>query len=100
MTQNQVSQTNHNIMISQFQKFEDLHHQTEPLLLRNVWSAQSTKVLEKLGYKALGTSSYAVAEMLGYEDGGEIGIYISFGTGICEFVLGFLAVKISPEFSS
>lgn len=59
-------------MISQVQKFKDLHHQNEPLLLGNVWDAQSAKVLETSGYKALGTSSYAVAEMLGYEDGENI----------------------------
>lgn len=59
-------------MISQVQKFKDLHNQTEPLLLGNVWNAQSAKILETLGYKALGTSSYAVAETLGYEDGENI----------------------------
>lgn len=59
-------------MISQFQKFKELHNQAEPLLLGNVWNVQSAKVLEKLGYSALGTSSHAVAESLGYEDGENI----------------------------
>jgi 2-methylisocitrate lyase-like PEP mutase family enzyme len=56
-------------MPTQFQKFKELHHQKEPLILGNVWNVQSAKVLEKMGYSAIGTSSYAVAETLGYEDG-------------------------------
>lgn len=49
--------------------FKDLHQSEEPLLLGNVWSVQSARVYEKLGYKALATSSSAVALSLGYEDG-------------------------------
>jgi 2-methylisocitrate lyase-like PEP mutase family enzyme len=49
--------------------FKALHRQAEPLLLGNVWSVQSAKVFEKLNFKAIGTSSAAVAEMLGYKDG-------------------------------
>jgi 2-methylisocitrate lyase-like PEP mutase family enzyme len=49
--------------------FKQLHHQAEPLLIGNVWNAQSAKVFEKLRYKAIGTSSAAVAESLGYADG-------------------------------
>ncbi|SDI26825.1 isocitrate lyase/PEP mutase family protein [Chryseobacterium jejuense] len=49
--------------------FKSLHQEEEPLLLGNVWNAQSAKVHENLGYKALATSSSAVAMSLGYEDG-------------------------------
>ncbi|WP_250255217.1 isocitrate lyase/phosphoenolpyruvate mutase family protein [Chryseobacterium sp. Marseille-Q3244] len=49
--------------------FKNLHHEEEPLLLGNVWNVQSAKVYENLGYKALATSSSAVAMSLGYEDG-------------------------------
>lgn len=59
-------------MSSQVQKFKALHFESEPLLLGNVWNVQSARILEKQGYKALGTSSYAVAESLGYEDGENI----------------------------
>ncbi|MGH1516401.1 isocitrate lyase/PEP mutase family protein [Chryseobacterium sp. JK1] len=51
------------------QIFKELHQNSEPLLLGNVWNPQSAKVYEKLGYKALATSSSAVANSLGYEDG-------------------------------
>ncbi|CAA7194550.1 isocitrate lyase/PEP mutase family protein [Chryseobacterium potabilaquae] len=51
------------------QAFKELHNSEEPLLLGNVWNPQSAKVYEALGYKALATSSSAVAHSLGYEDG-------------------------------
>ncbi|KZW98603.1 carboxyvinyl-carboxyphosphonate phosphorylmutase [Pseudoalteromonas luteoviolacea] len=53
-------------------KFEMLHQQTQPLLIANVWDAESAKRAEKAGYQALGTSSAAVAAVLGYEDGEHI----------------------------
>ncbi len=56
-------------MINQVQKFRELHKAEQPLLLGNVWNVQSAKIYEKLGYKAIGTSSAAVAHSLGYEDG-------------------------------
>lgn len=52
-----------------FNQFKSLHTHSTPLLLGNVWDASSAKVAEKLGYKAIGTSSAAIAETLGYEDG-------------------------------
>ena len=53
-------------------KFKSLHKTTEPLLLANVWDANSAKIAENAGYKALGSSSHAVANAMGYEDGEEI----------------------------
>jgi 2-methylisocitrate lyase-like PEP mutase family enzyme len=57
------------IMSSNFEQFKALHHQQEPLVLGNAWDVQSATVLEKLGIKAIGTSSAAVAGTLGYNDG-------------------------------
>jgi 2-methylisocitrate lyase-like PEP mutase family enzyme len=50
-------------------KFKELHHQTKPLMIGNVWNVQSAKVFEKLNFQAIGTSSAAIAHTLGYEDG-------------------------------
>lgn len=50
-------------------KFKELHSQTKPLLIGNVWNVQSAKVYEKLNFQAIGTSSAAIAHSLGYEDG-------------------------------
>ncbi|QLR41250.1 isocitrate lyase/phosphoenolpyruvate mutase family protein [Enterobacter sp. RHBSTW-00994] len=49
--------------------FYALHHQNQPLILANVWDACSAQVAHQAGYHALGTSSAAMAAMLGYEDG-------------------------------
>jgi 2-methylisocitrate lyase-like PEP mutase family enzyme len=56
-------------MKNQFAYFKSLHESAEPLVIANVWNAQSARVFEKLGYKAVATSSAAVAETLGYSDG-------------------------------
>ncbi len=52
--------------------FTELHQQEKPLLICNVWDAASTKIAEKLNFQAIGTSSAAIAEMLGYADGEEM----------------------------
>lgn len=51
------------------QVFKEMHTQDEPLILGNVWNAQSAKIYEKSGAKAVATSSSAIAHSLGYEDG-------------------------------
>ncbi|WP_420604286.1 isocitrate lyase/PEP mutase family protein [Flagellimonas sp.] len=53
--------------------FYDLHQQEEPLLIFNVWDVPSAKLAQQLNFGALGTSSSAIASMLGYRDGEEMG---------------------------
>ena len=55
--------------MTNFLQFKELHYQINPLIIGNVWNVQSAKVYEKLNFKALGTSSAAIANSLGYEDG-------------------------------
>lgn len=55
--------------MSQFDKFKSLHHQDELLLLPNVWDARSAIIFQEKDFPAIGTSSAAVANSLGYEDG-------------------------------
>ena len=50
-------------------KFKNLHEQEAPLLICNVWDVATVRVAEKLKFQAVGTSSIAIANMLGYEDG-------------------------------
>jgi len=52
-----------------YQEFKLLHEQKNPLQIGNVWDVQSALLFEKMNYKALGTSSAAIANSLGYEDG-------------------------------
>jgi 2-methylisocitrate lyase-like PEP mutase family enzyme len=49
--------------------FKSLHQQAEPLIICNVWDVASAKTAETLGFSAIGTSSAAIARMLGYADG-------------------------------
>jgi 2-methylisocitrate lyase-like PEP mutase family enzyme len=58
--------------MNQFETFSQLHRQTTPLLLGNIWDVHSAKIFEASGYKAIGTSSMAVAKSWGYEDGEKI----------------------------
>lgn len=53
-------------------KFKNLHNQEKPLLIGNVWDVPSTKIAEKLNFQAIGTSSSAIATLLGYNDGEEM----------------------------
>jgi 2-methylisocitrate lyase-like PEP mutase family enzyme len=54
---------------SNYRKFKQLHYADKPLLLPNAWDAKSAKVFEQQGFPAVATSSAAVANALGYEDG-------------------------------
>lgn len=54
--------------------FKQLHESDTPLMLCNVWDAISAKIAEESGFKAVGTSSDAVAQVLGYEDGENISV--------------------------
>ncbi len=53
-------------------KFRELHQQDDPVILANAWDVPSLKAAEDLGVHAIGTSSAAIASMLGYEDGEQI----------------------------
>lgn len=49
--------------------FYQLHKQQQPLLICNVWDVASAQIAEHNGFQAMGTSSAAMAKMLGYQDG-------------------------------
>ena len=53
-------------------EFKNLHNQNKPLLICNVWDVPSMELAEKLNFQAVGTSSSAIASLLGYNDGEEI----------------------------
>ncbi|EDP96156.1 isocitrate lyase/phosphoenolpyruvate mutase family protein [Kordia algicida OT-1] len=53
-------------------EFKNLHQQEKPLLIANVWDVPSAKTAEKLNFQAIGTSSAAIASLLGYNDGEEM----------------------------
>jgi 2-methylisocitrate lyase-like PEP mutase family enzyme len=55
--------------MNQFETFLQLHNSEGPLLIGNAWDVGSAKLLEENGFKAIATSSLAVAHSMGYEDG-------------------------------
>ncbi|MBS1603408.1 MAG: isocitrate lyase/phosphoenolpyruvate mutase family protein [Bacteroidetes bacterium] len=55
-----------------YEKFLQLHHGKGPLLLANAWNVKSAQLIEKSGYEAIGTSSGAISDSLGYADGEKI----------------------------
>jgi 2-methylisocitrate lyase-like PEP mutase family enzyme len=58
--------------MNSFDSFLKLHQDKSPLVLGNAWDVTTAKILEQSGIKAIGTSSWAVAQSLGYEDGENI----------------------------
>jgi 2-methylisocitrate lyase-like PEP mutase family enzyme len=54
--------------------FAALHRRGDPLVLVNVWDADSAAIVAGTGFTALATSSYSVAEAAGYCDGQDIPI--------------------------
>lgn len=50
-------------------QLKKLHHQEQPLMIANTWDVISAKAAEKAGLQVMGTSSHAIANMFGYEDG-------------------------------
>ena len=55
-----------------YQHFKQLHYQSAPLLLSPIWDARSAAASQAGGFAAVGTSSAAIAGMLGYADGEQL----------------------------
>lgn len=56
-------------MSTPYQKFTSLHAANELFLLPNAWDARSAIMFQESNFPAVATSSAAVANSLGYEDG-------------------------------
>lgn len=80
-------------MNNTFNTFQSLHTQSTPLLIGNAWNAQSARIFEQAGFKAIATSSSAVAFTLGYNDGEEM----SFEEYL--FVIKRIAASVTIPFS-
>jgi 2-methylisocitrate lyase-like PEP mutase family enzyme len=58
--------------MNNYETFRQLHHQATSFVLANAWNVRSAKIIEESGFAAIGTSSAAIAESLGYPDGEKI----------------------------
>ena len=81
-----------------YTNFKSLHHREDILILGNVWDAHTAKIAEKAGFKALGSSSHAIANSLGYEDGENISVdELIF---IVERIVKSVNIPVSVDFES
>jgi 2-methylisocitrate lyase-like PEP mutase family enzyme len=56
-------------MSQKFKEFKGLHQTDTLFVLPNVWNAKSAVLFQEQGFPAVATSSMAVANSIGYEDG-------------------------------
>ena len=59
-------------MSKKFNEFKNLHQSDDLFVLPNVWNAKSAKLFQEVKFPAIATSSMAVANSIGYEDGEEM----------------------------
>ena len=81
--------------MSNYELFTSLHKRGNPLLLGNAWNVPTAKLFEKNGYRAIGTSSLAIANSLGYEDGEKIPFDQLFI--VVERILAHITVPLSVD---
>jgi 2-methylisocitrate lyase-like PEP mutase family enzyme len=55
--------------MNKIQEFNELHFSKELLFLGNAWDLLSALTFEKAGFKAIGTTSWGIANSLGFSDG-------------------------------
>ncbi|WP_395375318.1 isocitrate lyase/phosphoenolpyruvate mutase family protein [Marinicella sp. W31] len=55
--------------MNHYQEFYALHQRPQGFILGNVWNSASARQAQLAGFQAIGTSSAAMAENLGYSDG-------------------------------
>ena len=58
--------------MNNYETFYQLHHNEQPFILANAWNVKSAQIIEQNGYDAIGTSSGAISDSLGYDDGEKI----------------------------
>lgn len=55
--------------MTNIKEFNELHFSKDLLILGNAWDLLSALILDKSGFKAIGTTSWGIANSLGYSDG-------------------------------
>jgi len=58
--------------MSNLLEFKAMHQQDELLLIGNVWDVLSAIILQQSGFKAIATTSWGIANTMGYQDGEHI----------------------------
>jgi 2-methylisocitrate lyase-like PEP mutase family enzyme len=58
--------------MNHYQQFLKLHQGQSPFLIGNIWDVKSAEIFNAAGYKAIGSSSHAIAGASGYPDGEQV----------------------------
>jgi 2-methylisocitrate lyase-like PEP mutase family enzyme len=82
--------------VSKAQRLAELHAQSTPLVLYNVWDAGSAKAVAAAGAPAIATSSWEVAKAQGYEDGQDIPLELA--EPILARIAASVDVPVSADF--
>lgn len=79
-------------------EFQRLHESNELLVLGNAWDLPSAHVLEKAGFKAIGTTSWGIAASLGYSDGEAIDFELQLA--VIERIVNHVHIPVSVDIES
>jgi 2-methylisocitrate lyase-like PEP mutase family enzyme len=82
--------------VSKAERFAELHTQSAPLIIYNVWDAGSAKAVVAAGAPAVATSSWEVAKAQGYEDGQDIPLELA--EPILARIAASVDVPVSADF--
>ncbi|MBM7585118.1 2-methylisocitrate lyase-like PEP mutase family enzyme [Bacillus pakistanensis] len=81
--------------MNKIQEFNELHSSKEMLFLGNAWDLLSALTLEKAGFKAIGTTSWGIANSIGLADGE----FIEFDRhlGIIKTITDHVKIPVSAD---
>lgn len=74
--------------MNNFETFSQLHQNPTPLILGNIWDVRSAQIFEANGYQAIGVSSQALSNAMGYQDGENLpfGVLLQLAKRVVEVV--------------
>ena len=80
------------------EKFKDLHYQENGLIIGNAWDPLSAMIMQQQGFKAIGTTSWGIANSLGCQDGENIDFLDYFN--IIKKILDVVQIPVSIDIES
>ena len=79
-------------------RFNDLHKMDTCLVIGNAWDPMSALIMEQQGFKAIGTTSWGIANSVGYKDGENISFPDYFE--IIKKILSVVSIPVSVDIES
>ncbi|KRE99355.1 carboxyphosphonoenolpyruvate phosphonomutase [Paenibacillus sp. Soil766] len=84
--------------MSKIELFQKLHESDELLVLGNAWDLPSARILEKAGFKAIGTTSWGIAASLGYTDGETIDYELQLS--VIQRIVNHVQIPVTADIES